>query len=393
MEDSAASPLIERGPPDRPEAAAKNRWKWLWLLGLTLAGAVFGYFGATLIDDLFRKPDGIGAVVLMFAALPAVWLIVVGWHELGHVVGGWLVGGRFMLWVVGPFMIKRTPNGVRFGRNRSVNIGGGLAVCVPTDVALVTPARTAVMILGGPGASLLLALLGGLLVQGPLAGLGAIGYNVLVFTALLSAAIFALTLAPFMAGGFKSDGRRAWDLLKGDARSDQEAAMLLLTTVGMGGVRPADYDPDLVRKTLALNDGSIFDLYARLTVYYHHADRGEWGEAQARLDEVITGEDQLVPYVRDLVRCEYAWLLATQSGRADLAREWLESAGKLDFDPATKLRAEAAVLLAEGDVDSARGKIAAAQHALEHRSISPVRNLFAESALAVLAKSADDQRA
>lgn len=145
------------------------------------------------------------------------------------------------------------------------------------------------MILGGPVASLLLALMGWMLLQGPLAGLGVIGYNVLVFTALLSAAIFALTLAPFMAGGFKSDGRRAWDLLKGDARSDQEAAMLLLTTVGMGGVRPADYDPDLVRKTLALNDGSIFDLYSRVTVYYHHADRGEWAQAQARLDEVIAG--------------------------------------------------------------------------------------------------------
>lgn len=92
-----------------------------------------------------------------------------------------------------------------------------------------------------------------------------------------------------------------------------------------------------------------------------------------------------------MVRCEYAWLLATQSAWIDLARAWLDSAGKLDFDPATRLRAEAAVLLAEGDVDSSREKIASAQHALEHRSISPVRNRFAESALAALAKSADDQ--
>ena len=312
-------------------------------------------------------------------------LVVVGWHELGHVVGGWLIGGRFMLWVVGPFMLNRTPHGLRFGRNRSVNLGGGLAVCAPTDVSLVTPARMSVMILGGPLSSLLLALLTWTLLQGPLAGFGPIAYNILALNALISALIFVVTLAPFMAGGFKSDGRRAWDLLKGDERSDQEAAFLLLTTTALSGVRPSDYDPELVRKSLALDDGSIFDLYARVSVYYHHADRGEWALAQTRLDEALAGEDQLVPYLRDVVRCEYAWLLATQTGRKDLARAWLDSAGKLDFDPATRLRAEAAVALAEGDLELARDKVTAAQHALEHRSISPVRNEFAESALRSLA--------
>lgn len=352
---------------------------------MAAAGAVFGYVGATLIDDLFRKPDGLLGSVLIFAALPVVWLVVVGWHELGHVVGGWLIGGRFMLWVVGPFMLHRAPQGLRFGRNHSVNLGGGLAVCTPTDAALVTPARIAVMILGGPLSSLLLAVLTASLLAGPLGAVGAVAHNILALTASISGLIFVITLAPFMAGGFKSDGRRAWDLLKGDARSEQEAAFLLLTTTALGGVRPAHYEPELVRKSLALNDRSIFDLYARVTVYYHHADRGEWTLAQTRLDEALAGEDQLVPYLRDVVRCEYAWLLATRTDRADLARAWLETAGQLDFDPATRLRAEAAVILAEGDAVMAAEKITAAQHALAHRSISPVRNEFAESALAALA--------
>lgn len=387
MEVSDSSPLIERDPPAPPEAGGKNRGKWVWLVGLALAGALVGYFGATLIDDLFRKPDGAGAMVLIFVALPLVWLVVVGWHELGHVVGGWSVGGRFMLWVVGPIMLHRTPEGLRLSRNRSVNLGGGLAVCTPTELSRVTPARTSVMILGGPFFSLLLPGLIGWLLAGPLNGLGALGYNLLALIAVVSALIFIVTLAPFMAGGFKSDGRRAWDLLKGDVRSDQEAAFLLLTTSALGGVRPADYDPALVEKSLALGDGSIFDLYARVTVFYHHADRGEWTEAQARLDEAIAGEDQLVPYLRDVVRCEYAWLLATRSARVDLARAWLDSAGKLDFDPATRLRAEAAVALAEGNPEAAAEKVVAAQHALVHRSISPVRNLFAESALRSLSAS------
>jgi hypothetical protein len=382
MDNPPADDVIERGPPVAATAASPSRRKqWLKLGAIMLAGAVFGYFGATLIGDLFRKPEGAVDLGLMGLALPLIWLLVVGWHELGHIVGGWLTGARFLLWVVGPLMLRRTPTGLRFGRNRSVNVGGGLAVCVPTDMARFTPGRTAVMILGGPISSLLLALLAalGLIASG--GSLGPVVHNVVALTAILSGLIFGLTLAPFVAGGFKSDGRRAWDLLRGGAQSDQEAALLLLTTSGMGGVRPADYDPQIVQRVLSLNDGSIFDLSGRLMVFYYHADREEWTSAQARLDEVLAGEDQLAPYLRDILRCEYAWLLATRTRRADLARAWLVQAGKLDIDPATRLRAEAAVLLAEGEVAAAQAKIAAAHHALEHRSISPVKNQFAESAL------------
>jgi len=58
----------------------------------------------------------------------------------------------------------------------------------------------------------------------------------------------------------------------------------------------------------------------------------------------------------------------------------LDSAGSLDFDPATRLRAEAAVLLAEGRIDDVKAKITAGLHALEHKSMSPGRNVCAEDA-------------
>jgi hypothetical protein len=88
------------------------------------------------------------------------------------------------------------------------------------------------------------------------------------------------------------------------------------------------------------------------------------------LDYVLAGADKLIPYVRDIARCEYAWMLATQTRDHLTARAWLESAGKLDFDPATRLRAEAAVLLGEGDFAAAIAKGRAGLHALEHKSLS-----------------------
>lgn len=384
MSESAEQTVKERVPP-APETAAQKRRGWLFLLGMAGSGAVVGYVGASWLGDLFVKPSGAVEVIMMVLLLPLIWLLVVGWHELGHLVGGWLTGGRFLLWVVGPIMLRRTPAGLQWARNRSVNVGGGVAVCVPTDPASVTPGRTAVMVLGGPVASIVLVGLAWAAMQAWGPALGAVALNGLAFTAALSGLGFVLTLAPFIAGGFKSDGKRAWDLLKGDARSDQEAALLLLTTAGLGGMRPADYDPALIKRASALADGSMFDLYGQLTIYYYHADRGNWAEAQACLDRVVDGEGLVVPYLRDVVRCEYAWLLATRTIYAGTARAWLETVGKLDFDPATKLRAEAAVALATGERDLAQDKIEAAKHALEHRSLSPVRNPFAEAALDRLA--------
>jgi hypothetical protein len=251
------------------------------------------------------------------------------------------------------------------------------------------------MILGGPMFSLVLgvaalwlaAWLGGS--PGPVSDARAVAQNLVLLTAGLSGVIFLVTAAPGTMGGLKSDGRRFCELLRGDAKSDQEAAMLVLTTAGLAGVRPADYDPELVRRVLVLGDGSLFDLYANFTAYSHRADRGEWVAAQAHLDRVQAGVDALMPTMADMVRCEYAWLLATHTAAVPAARAWLDSAGKIEFDPATRLRAEAAVLLAEGKSSEAAAKAREGLHASEHQALSPARNLFATEALEEILRRAD----
>jgi hypothetical protein len=399
IESPANSRIVPRLPPAKTTVAKRAGAGWGLLLVMSVAGGVVGYFGAKYAMQLLLPLPGpkLPKLLMLVWIVPA-WLVVVGWHEFGHVVGGWAVGGRFLLWIVGPFKIQRTPAGVRFGLNRSVNVAGGLAACMPLDPARTTPRRAAVVFLGGPLFSLVLAVASLWLTAGLAAATGevtvvrAIIQQGAVVTGSLSALIFLVTMFPATQGGFQSDGKRVIELLRGDARSDQATALLMLTTAGLAGQRPADYDPALVRRALALDDGSLFDLYAHLTVYPHAADRGDWSAAQAHLDRLLSGEDKVVPNVRDLVRCEYAWLIATGTGDAATARAWLDTAGALEIAPATRLRAEAAVLLVEGRPSEAAERARAGLHALEHRSLSPVINPFERRALEELVHRAESAR-
>ncbi|MBI5424455.1 MAG: M50 family metallopeptidase [Opitutae bacterium] len=353
-------------------------------VGLVIGG-VAGFLGVRFGTHLLLPGLPKWIAIVHLAALPLVWLVVVGFHEFGHIVGGWAGGGKFLLYVVGPLMWKRTPAGVRFSWNKNLNIAGGLAACLPLDPAAATPRGTAIMVAGGPIFSLVLTVLAAWLGAGiaaiAVSPVAIFAQHLALFVAGMSLLIFLVTVAPGTAGGFKSDGLRFYELLRGGPRSEQENAVMTLTTAALGGVRPADYDPRLVEQAISLRDGSLFDLYAHHTVAHHFIDLGQPGRAQALLDHVMSGEAQLVPFARDALRCDYAWLLAEHSGDAVAARAWLDSAGALAFDPATRLRAEAAVLLAEGRRAEAAAKAREGLHALEHKSLSPTGNPFARDVL------------
>ncbi len=388
--------VIARRPPPKPAAkkAFTAKTLFLVLVGVLIGGGVgflIGKYGSGLLVP-FDGSKWLKLVELF--GLPLWWFVAVGVHELGHVVGGWIGGGRLLLYVVGPFMWRRTPAGLKFSWNRQVNLGGGLAACLPLDPRAVSAKRFAVMIAGGPVSSLVLAVLlagaAGLLSLGEPGTARALLQHQAVFGAAISLLIFAVTALPGTAGGFKSDGRRFWELLRGDARSEQEKAMIVLTVASLGGVRPADYDPALIAQITALRDGSMFDLYGHYTAFHHAMDCGEPARAQAVLDHVLAGEEKLAPFLRDAARCDYAWLLARHTRDAVAARAWLDSAGTLAFDPATRLRAEAAVLLAEGKKTEAAAKAREGLVALETKSLTPVKSAFATEVLEEILRDATE---
>jgi len=378
--DSSGPAVTVRLPPPAP-AGGKPRQGWLLFLLMAVAGAAFGYFGAKFAAQLLLPADG-GRVVklLLLAAVPFVWLFTVGWHELGHLLGGRLAGGRFLLFIIGPFQWQRSPAGIRFSWNRRINLAGGMAACLPLDQHNL-PRRFALMIAGGPVASLVLVVFAAWVAAAFASGGQVLAQHVAMLTALLSGIIFVVTVIPGEAGGLRTDGRRLLNLLGEDATARQEAALLSLTVAGLNGTRPADYAVTWLEAAIAANPGSLHTLYGHFSAYLHHADRGEHRRAQRHLDEVMTGEACLPPFMRNMARAEYAWLRPATRADAAAARAWLETAGPTDLDPSARLRAEAAVLLAEGRPAEAAAKAQEGLEAVDHGSLALVRSEFAADAL------------
>lgn len=287
----------------------------------------------------------------LVAWVPVAWVVTVAVHEFGHLLAGWAVGGRFVLFIVGPLRVQRTPEGVRLGMNWSWNVFGGMAACPPVDGHRLRE-RQAVVAAGGPLASVVLAVVAWQWV--PEAGAPAVttwgayaagsGGAVVAFLSGMAAVV---TLWPSRGGGMRSDGAQILAGWRRSQESDDEAELLWLTVLALAGVRLRDWPEDTVRRLAGWTRTDAIGALGHYTAYSFFGDRGEWAAAQRALDETMVREGVMPGFMPGLVRAEYAWLMARVAGDAAAGRAWRESAGKIMFDPATERLAEAAVA-AEG---------------------------------------------
>ena len=75
---------------------------------MTACFAIAGMWFGHTIGGVLKKGGTISALQgWHLAAFVPVTLLVIAWHELGHVVGGWLSGFRLVLFAVGPLKIER----------------------------------------------------------------------------------------------------------------------------------------------------------------------------------------------------------------------------------------------------------------------------------------------
>ncbi len=327
------------------------------LVGVGL-GPILGFLGLDL-----GEADASPWVVI--PGLIASIFFVLAFHELGHIIGGKLVGFRFTLFIVGPLKLYSTRDGVKLGLNRSLMLAGGLDGAAPTDSQNLVR-RTMALVAGGPVASLLLAVsaFGLLFVVPPSIRV------ILSIVAVASLGIGVVTLIPNRIGGLVSNGAQLKMLSKGGTEAVRWCALGALGGASMAGERPRDWDEKMIQSSLSHRDNSFDDAGASSTAHYHALDLGRKDEAEALLGRALSA-DAIPEVMRSQVLFEAAFFQAYFRHDAGEAQSLLsETQPEKVLEKHLPLRAEAAILLAEGENEGAKEKARKSLEALDG-SFSP----------------------
>jgi hypothetical protein len=289
---------------------------------------------------------------LIYLALAPLIYAAVVLHELGHVIGGLMAGSRFICLAAGPLRVIATARGMRIGLNRNLDLTGGMAATLPMDGRNLR-LRLMAAVGGGPLSSLLLGLAGGglairLLPEAP--NLGALA----AMAGLAGLAIFLATISPQQSGGAQSDGAQLLALLRGGRQMELHKLSLEIQAASLKGARPRDWDVASLQQAFAqcvVRDDDWAQ--AGLLAYYHALDGGDAAEAGLFLEQVLGCYEGYSPSMRHDLALEAAYYQARHCQDPIRGRDWLGRGREGLFGPHTRLRAEAAVLVGEGQPERA----------------------------------------
>lgn len=277
-------------------------------------------------------------------AIPVLILIVLGTHEIGHVLSGLSQGMRFLMLIVGPFGWYTSASGVRFEWNTNLALMGGLAASLPTKEGASLRQQLLVLIAGGPAASLLLAIVA--IVIASVSDPRFAAYC--IFVAATSLGVLLVTLIPVRVGGFLSDGLQFIDVLKGGSAAIDRGTLLHIFAQSLGGIRPRDWDSSAVEKLANLDCDEpllracgLMYLLAQAMDSRHDADIAKYGRwLEDSVDAYPSGFKQSVHV--ELAIC--AWL----AGDLDAIKRHLKASQGGIVEKSRRLLAQAALAKLEG---------------------------------------------
>jgi hypothetical protein len=330
-------------PPPAPPPSPKRVLPFLLLVA---AGAAVGVgVGAVLERSVKREELGVAAAPFALARILFAWFVSVAVHEAGHLLFAMRSGMKPLLYIVGPLRVSWEGGRTRIGFNGNLATWGGLAAAIPPTIERLRE-RMRWLVAGGPLASLTLAAACGLLSlldpprAIPVALLG-----------VMSLGIFLITSVPLAAGGFQSDGAQLLSLHRGGPDVERRMLLVLLSGSSMSGQRPRELDPELLASALRLEGNALGRAAAVLLACTVAVDRGEPAEDWfAELGSLYFAYPDAF---RQSIALWMAWYVAAEHRDPALAKEWLQRGRGGIVDPALRDLAEAAIMDATGDRESA----------------------------------------
>jgi hypothetical protein len=276
-----------------------------------------------------------------------ILLLEIAAHEMGHVLAGRLVGFRFMFCTIGPLKVTSTGRGLVLAYNENWMKVAGSAASVPTDPRNARQ-RELVRVMGGPMASLLV----GCAAVALAATTSGMAHRLCELAAITSLFSFGANMLPFKSGGALSDGARIKMLLRSRQSADRYCAIVALVGASKRGQRPRDWDPEWVARATGLADGSLDGIAGHHLAYYSSVDRRDLTGAGHHLERALAASQgaHVPPRVRWVIQVDAAFFHAYFRGDPAAATALLGAAGagKAKHDRFMQLRAESAVLRAQG---------------------------------------------
>jgi Zn-dependent protease len=170
----------------------------------------------------FPKPESTSAKIVTFTGIFIMALLMLGLHELGHLLTGLAQGFRFALFVVGPLGVKLEDEKIKWYLNTNLGHYGGIAATTPANNEPRNAKKFARVIIAGP----LISLLGGVILLG-LSTLLETPWNIIIAAGgLISFALFLATTIPSKTGPLFTDRKRYQRLTRPGKAQQVELATL-----------------------------------------------------------------------------------------------------------------------------------------------------------------------
>lgn len=337
----------------------------LVVLLLFAVGAIAGYlYGRTDSGSLFVDRLGVNSLwvfglTLGLALFVSIWIVAL-LHELGHVWGGTLSGEELMRVHVWPLALTRKGDGFTLG---FVNIFRpfGSTISLPVSGDNLRRA-TFLKILAGPLASFaLFVVLGlgsyGLWLRTDPANGTAVAWKLLLGGAALVALVeFVANLVPHKTDQYANDGYQLLGLMRNDPPLIAGLHIALLWGRLIQRERPRDHEPAIVIGAVERAADPMQKAVANWLAFYWALDRGDIEGAAGYLQRSMElDESKIVAAIPDLL-LDAAYFEARYRSNPALARSLVAKTDGRKTQPAMRLRADTAILFAEGDLRGALDK-------------------------------------
>jgi hypothetical protein len=320
---TSTTPYLDRLKPLPPRNPGFSEFK-SWQIVLFLLG---------LILKVFRVFYGLSVLIILV-------------HEVGHVLGGLLVGDKFDWIRIGPLKIQRAGK-FRWTWNWGTVFTGSTRTLPVSRTGLRW--KLLISTLAGPAANLASAWLIFLTVPQNDSMTAAIGK---LFVAG-SVVVAFVNLIPVQRRGTMNDGMRAWVLLFRKHHRERLISLVGFVADAKQGVVKESQQGRSLERLSTLGDASADDVFANYAAYTTQKDL----EAAAQyLESCLAKCSAADPEFREELIVEAAKHQILRRSRPDLAREWLtlDKSGKPRLN---RYFAEALILLEEKRLEEAIAKV------------------------------------